>query len=102
MKEMVKVKPANSGGAYLAFKRSAPVYPTASAAVQLTVGGKICKDIAIVLGCVGLTPVRAKEAEAALRGQSITAAAMASAADASRTTGDPHSYMRRSDGDNAH
>ncbi len=93
---IVKTPPANSGGAYLAFKRSAPVYPTASAAVQLTVDGNICKDIAIVLGCVGLTPVRAKEAEAALRGQSITAAAMASAADASRAAGDPQSDMRGS------
>jgi len=33
---IVKVPPENSGGAYIAFKRTAPVYPTASAAVQLT------------------------------------------------------------------
>jgi carbon-monoxide dehydrogenase medium subunit len=93
---IVKTPPANSGGAYLAFKRSAPVYPTASAAVQLTMDGNICKEIAIVLGCVGLTPVRAKEAEAALRGQSITAAAMASAAEAARAAADPQSDMRGS------
>src|SRR5207248_7728529 len=32
---IIKVPPRASGGAYLAFKRSAPVYPTASAAVRL-------------------------------------------------------------------
>src|SRR5205807_2501474 len=34
---IIKVPPRASGGAHLAFKRSAPVYPTASAAVQLTI-----------------------------------------------------------------
>src|SRR5712664_73183 len=32
----VKIPPKGSGGAYVAFKRAAPVYPTASTAVQLT------------------------------------------------------------------
>src|SRR5579863_5723329 len=40
---VVKMPPTKSGGAYLAFKRSAPVYPTASAAVQLTMGDDVCK-----------------------------------------------------------
>ncbi len=35
----VKIPPKGSGGAYLAFKRAAPVYPTASTAVQLTMEG---------------------------------------------------------------
>ena len=35
----VNIPPAGAGGAYLAFKRSAPVYPTASAAVQLAMEG---------------------------------------------------------------
>src|SRR6266699_4470053 len=33
----IQVPPKGSGGAYIAFKRAAPVYPTASAPVQLTV-----------------------------------------------------------------
>ena len=46
---IVKKPPRSSGGAYLAFKRSAPVYATVSAAVQLTLDGKdICKDVRIV------------------------------------------------------
>ncbi len=68
----VKAPPKDSGGAHLAFKRSAPVYPTASASVQLTLDGKnTCKDARIILGCVGLTAIRAKEAEAALRGKPL-------------------------------
>lgn len=66
----VKIPPPGSGGSYLAFKRSAPVYPTAIAAVLLNVGDGVCKDAAIALGCVGLTAIRATGAEAALRGQS--------------------------------
>src|SRR6202162_3926207 len=60
----VKIPPKGSGGGYLAFKRSAPVYPSASAAVQLTMAGDVCEDAAIALGCVGLTAIRATEAEA--------------------------------------
>src|SRR6266436_4154243 len=48
-----------------------------SAAVQLTMDGEICKDAAIVLGCVGLTAIKAKNAEEALRGQRVTEKAIA-------------------------
>jgi aerobic carbon-monoxide dehydrogenase medium subunit len=93
---VVKVPPGNSGGAYIAFKRTAPVYPTASAAVQLTVEGDRCKDIAIALGCVGLLPIRVNEGEALLRGQQITSKLIESAADAARVAADPQSDMRGS------
>jgi carbon-monoxide dehydrogenase medium subunit len=93
---VVKVPPGNSGGAYIAFKRTAPVYPTASAAVQLTVDGDRCKDVAIALGCVGLVPIRVQEGEAALRGQQITPKLIESAADAARAAADPQSDMRGS------
>ncbi len=93
---VLKVPPKGSGGAYLAFKRSAPVYPTASAAVQLTMEGDICKDVAIALGCVGLTAIRAKEAEAALRGQRITDKTTSAATEAARVAADPQTDMRGS------
>src|SRR5256885_1872096 len=51
---LVKLPPKGSGGAYVAFKRSAPVYASASAAVQLTLEGGICREAAVVLGAVGL------------------------------------------------
>ncbi len=92
----VKIPPAGSGGAYLAFKRSAPVYPTASAAVQLIMDGETCKEIAIGLGCVGLTAIKAKDAEAALRGQRITEKTMAAAVEAARAAAEPQSDMRGS------
>jgi len=94
---IVKKPPKNSGGAYLAFKRSAPVYATASAAVQVTLDGKdICKDIRIVLGCVGLTAIRAKQAEAELRGKKIDDKTMQRAADAVRSAAEPQGDMRGS------
>jgi carbon-monoxide dehydrogenase medium subunit len=92
----VKIPPAGSGGAYLAFKRTAPVYPSASVAVQLTMEGAICKAAAIALGCVGLTAIRATEAEGALRGQSLNDKAVSAAAEAARVAADPQSDMRGS------
>ncbi len=93
---VVKTPPKGSGGTFLAFKRSAPVYPTASAAVQLTMDGEVCKDAAIVLGCVGLTAIKAKDAEAALRGHPLTEKTIASAMEAARAAADPQSDMRGS------
>ncbi|HEV2196819.1 MAG TPA: xanthine dehydrogenase family protein subunit M [Candidatus Acidoferrum sp.] len=93
----VKTPPKGSGGAHLAFKRSAPVYPTASASVQLTLADhSTCKDARIVLGCVGLTAIRAKEAEAALRGKALDDKNIRGAADAARGAADPQSDMRGS------
>ena len=94
---IVKKPPRNSGGAYLAFKRSAPVYATASAAVQLTLDGKdICKDIRVVLGCVGLTAIRAKRAEDELRGKKIDGKTIQRAAEAAREAAEPQNDMRGS------
>ncbi len=94
---VVKKPPRNSGGAYVAFKRSAPVYATASGAVQLTLEGKdTCKDIRIVLGCVGLTALRAKQAETELRNQKIDEPSIKRAADAAREAAEPQSDMRGS------
>jgi len=93
---IVQNPPKGSGGAYVAFKRSAPVYPTASAAVQLVMDGDTCKDAAVFLGCVGLTPIRAKEAESALQGKAISAKSVAAAMEAAQAAADPQSDMRGS------
>jgi carbon-monoxide dehydrogenase medium subunit len=92
----IKIPTEGSGGAYLAFKRSAPVYPTASAAVQLTMNGDACEDAAIALGCVSLTPIRVKDAESVIRGQPLTEKTIASAVDAARAAADPQTDMRGS------
>jgi carbon-monoxide dehydrogenase medium subunit len=94
---IVKVPPKNSGGAYVAFKRSAPVYATASAGVQLVLDGKnACKDARIVLGCVGLTALRAKGAERALRGKPLDEKNIRAACDAAHEAAQPQSDMRGS------
>jgi carbon-monoxide dehydrogenase medium subunit len=94
---VVRKPPKNGGGAYLAFKRSAPVYATASAAVQLTLdGADTCKDIRIVIGCAGLMAIRAKEAEVQLRNKKIDQKAVQRAADAARESAEPQSDMRGS------
>ena len=92
----VKIPPKGSGGAYIAFKRSAPVYPSASAAVQITLAGDVCQDAAVALGCVGLTAIRATEAEAALRGKILNDKTIATAAEAARRAADPQPDMRGS------
>ena len=93
---IVKLPPKNSGAAYLAFKRAAPVYPTASVAVQLAMEGDVCKEAAIVLGCVGLTPIRAREAQSVLRGQKISHNVIDAAVEAARAVADPQADMRGS------
>jgi carbon-monoxide dehydrogenase medium subunit len=92
----VKIPPKDSGGAYLAFKRSAPVYPTASAAVQLTLAGDVCQEAAIALGCVGLRAIRATEAETALRGRTLNEKTISNAAEAARAAADPQPDVRGS------
>lgn len=92
----VRIPPKGSGGAYVAFKRAAPVYPTASAAVQLTMAGDVCQDAAIALGCVGLTAIKAKDAEAALRGKPVAGKTVADAVEAAQAAADPQSDMRGS------
>lgn len=94
---VVKVPPEKSGGAYLAFKRSAPVYASASAAVQLTLADKdTCQEVAIALGAVGLTAIRPAEAEAALRGQPLSEKNIQAAVEAARAACDPQPDMRGS------
>lgn len=93
----VKIPPKNSGGAYIAFKRCAPVYASASSAVQLTMGDRdTCKDAKIYLGCVGLLPVHAAEAEQELAGKKITPKSVAAASEAAMAAADPQSDMRGS------
>jgi carbon-monoxide dehydrogenase medium subunit len=93
---LVKIPPKGSGGAYMAFKRSAPVYPTASAAVQITMDGDICKEAAISLGCVGLTAIKATAAEDALRGQPVNDKILNIAMEAASAAADPQPDMRGS------
>ncbi len=90
----VKIPAKGSGGAYLAFKRTAPVYPSASVAVQLAMDGDTCKGAAISLGCVGLGAIRATEAEKALAGHGLNDKSIDAAAEAARAAAEPQDDMR--------
>jgi carbon-monoxide dehydrogenase medium subunit len=68
----IKIPQGNSGGAYIAFKRAAPAYPTATAAVQLSMSGDNCESIKIALGSAGTKAVMSQEAEDMLKGQPLT------------------------------
>lgn len=93
----VKAPPKHSGGAYLAFKRSAPVYATASIAVQLTLGDRdSCAAARLVAGCVGLKAVRLEEAEGTLRGKKLDKKSLDAAAEAAMTAVEPPADYRGS------
>ncbi len=86
-----------SGGAYIALKRCAPVYATASVAAQLMMHDRAtCEQARIVLGCVGLTSIRATAAENELSGKEVNAQTIARAAEAAMSAADPQPDMRGS------
>jgi aerobic carbon-monoxide dehydrogenase medium subunit len=94
---VVRVPQGSSGGAYLAMKRCAPVYATASVAAQLSMNDRAtCREARIVLGCVGLTAIRARNAEDELAGKEVNDAAIARAAEAAMAAADPQPDMRGS------
>jgi aerobic carbon-monoxide dehydrogenase medium subunit len=101
VREIVMKAPAHAsderiGGAYIAAKRCAQVYATASAAVRLTLAGDVCRDAAIFLGAVGLTAIEATEAADALRDRALDQESIEAAVKAAAAAGDPQPDMRGS------
>ena len=93
----IPIPPANSGGAYLGFKKAAPAYPAASVGVQLTLAaGNICQDIRLVLGAAGSTPVTSREVEQSLTGHPLTDKKLQQAAEALVELADPPTDARGS------
>jgi carbon-monoxide dehydrogenase medium subunit len=86
-----------SGGAYIALKRCAPVYASASVAVQLTMNDdQTCREARVYLGVLGLTATRAESAEEILRNQAITPERIAKVGEAVMDIAQPTSDMRGS------
>jgi carbon-monoxide dehydrogenase medium subunit len=84
-----------SGGAYIALKRCAPVYASASVAVQLTMDdAHTCRDARVYLGVLGLTATRVPAAEDSLRGQAITLERIEKVRQAMMGIAEPNSDMR--------
>ena len=71
---LVPHAPAGSGSVYLKFlPRTADDYGTVNvASVVSKKPDGTCKDVRIVLGAAGVTPIRAKDAGDALRGKPLT------------------------------
>ncbi len=78
--------------AYVKFcPRSAEDRALVGVAAQLVMAndGRRCDDIRIALGGAAPTPLRARQAETALRGEALTDTAIAAAAEAAATESDP-------------
>jgi carbon-monoxide dehydrogenase medium subunit len=91
--------PANSGAAFLKFlPRTADDYATVSAAAVVTLdkSKKNFAEVRIALGSVGTTAIRARDAEAVLRGQPVKAEALAEAGEKAKQAVDPISDFRGS------
>jgi aerobic carbon-monoxide dehydrogenase medium subunit len=93
----VPVPAARSGGAYLKLERKVGDFATAAVAVQLTLSAAgTCEQIGIGLTNVGLTPIKATAAEAALKGRRLDDAAIAQAAMLAAEASEPSEDLRGS------
>jgi len=88
---------AHSGRAYIKHgRRKAMELATVGVAVTLEREAGHCREIRIALGAVAPTPIRAREAEALLRGEAFTPERVAAVAEAAMTESTPISNVRAS------
>jgi len=91
--------PVASGAAYVKFlPRTADDYATVAVAatVSLELDGERCRTARVALGSVGVTPIRARAAEALLAGQRLGAELLSAAGEAVEGAVDPLSDHRGS------
>ncbi|HYM68073.1 MAG TPA: xanthine dehydrogenase family protein subunit M [bacterium] len=94
----VPAPPARSGGAYLKLERKVGDFATAAVAVQLTLAPDgTCQRVGIALTNVGLTPIKAGRAEAALQGKRPDEATIARAAQLAAEESEPAEDLRGSE-----
>jgi carbon-monoxide dehydrogenase medium subunit len=78
-------------GAFVAFKRAAGAYPTASVALQVAFNGSQVTRVGLSLGCVGPTPLVVDGATEAVRGHPLDAVAVRKLQDMAASTAHPES-----------
>jgi carbon-monoxide dehydrogenase medium subunit len=94
----IPIPPPGSGGAYFKLERKVGDFATAGVAAQLTMNKDgICERAGIGLTNVGLTPIKAKNAEEALRGQKIDDGSIKRAAQMAAQESQPTADLRGSE-----
>ena len=95
---LIPPAPPGSGTSYLKFlPRTADDYATVSVAAMVQAGeDNICREVRIVLGSVGVTPIRALDAEDLLRGQHLNEDNIRACAQAVKDAVDPLEDFRGS------
>lgn len=93
----VRIPPPGSGGAYVKFEKRAGDFAVASVGIQCHLGAADrCEAIAISLGSLGATPIRAHAAEGVLAGQGVTDGRLSEAARLVEQAADPFDDTRGS------
>jgi carbon-monoxide dehydrogenase medium subunit len=93
----IPLPPPHSGGAYLKLERKVGDFATAGVAVQITLDDAgICKRAGIGLTNVGLTPIKAKQAEAFLTGKKLDETNIEQAAQLAASESQPMDDIRGS------
>jgi carbon-monoxide dehydrogenase medium subunit len=94
----IPVLPPNTGVYFTKYSQMKGDYALASVAVLITLDKKkeVCANARVGLAGVGPTPVRAKKAEAVLKGKKITEALIAEAAEVAKTEISPVSGIEGS------
>jgi len=91
----IPAAPARSGGAYLKLERKVGDFATAAVAAYVVLSANgTCDHVGIGLTNVGLTPIKATQAEAALKGKKPDAAAIKQAADLAAAAAQPSDDLR--------
>jgi len=93
----IPLPPPQSGGAYLKLERKVGDFATAGVAVQITLDdADVCKSAGLGLTNVGLTPIKAKQAESYLVGKKLDDATIAHAAELAASESQPMDDIRGS------
>jgi carbon-monoxide dehydrogenase medium subunit len=90
----IPVPTPGTGYCYAKLKRKVGDFATAAAAVTLRLSGDTVRDVAIALTNVAPAPLRASEAENALRGKALSDAAIAAASQLAMKVCDPAADQR--------
>ena len=95
----VPATPPHTGTAYTKFNVIESDLATVGVAVSVTLGSSdgVCQDVRIALGAVAPTPMRAKQAEAVLRGKKITDNLLKEAGEVASTGAEPISDIYASE-----